>query len=640
MFQAKRQAAFSTWRAPGHEIEVVYSQAVMHDIVLRSLDGLHSMPGVGLEVGGVLFGTADESEVRITASRELSCAHAKGHVFQLNEADESRLERLLSYYKEEPELAGLAPVGFYVSRTKQNLSLTEDDVRLFAKYFPEPQQVVLVVKVARGLPTRAGFFVREPDGGLQTLMTHREFEAAPASEAGLRPMSRAEREAAIPQRTAEVVPIRPPEETEGDELDEPAATHEPGWTVPEDLVDRPKRHPWPWKTLAAAMAAIAVLGSLIVYMRTARRTSGPRQSVGLRVVERNGFLLAEWNGNAKLLEGKTGGALEVDDGEPRRYVMNETLLRGGQWRVLTTSENVMVKLRLGASGEHVESVRYFDPGASARVVRPAADAVSLETQTRLEEKQRRLQEMIEANNALDIRRESLLAVVRQQLDQASKGGAETGARPVVQLPPNQAAASPEQPLPPPPAANTASSTPLDAPPGLAGQAVRPPSAPPAGQVESAAPRFPDRATTPRPAAQPQAASTPPAYQGPRSGRVIWTGSLAPGGTLLITGRQASLGALTGSMPAAPLRIGAYAAELGGQGFTAYSSSARHSRGNVVEQPGPQNGWQRTAYRYDPRRASDLVVAEAPSADNGWQRVLFRAGSRPVTAILIDWEIAQ
>ncbi|MCC6536050.1 MAG: hypothetical protein IT162_00770, partial [Bryobacterales bacterium] len=397
MFQAKRQAAFSTWRAPGHEIEVVYSQAVMHDIVLRALDGLHSMPGVGLEVGGVLFGTADESEVRITASRELSCAHAKGHVFQLNEADESRLERLLSYYKEEPELAGLAPVGFYVSRTKQNLSLTEDDVRLFEKYFPEPQQVVLVVKVARGLPTRAGYFVREPDGGLQTLMTHREFEAAPASEAGLRPMSRAEREAAIPQRTAAVVPIRPPEETEGDELEEPAAAHEPGWTVPEDLVDRPKRHPWPWKTLAAALAAIAVLGSLIVYMRTARRLSGPRQSVGLRLVERNGFLLAEWDGSAKLLEGKTGGALEVDDGEPRRYVMNETLLRGGQWRVLTTSENVMVKLRLGASGEHVESVRYFDPGASARVVRPvAADTASVETQARLEEKQRRLQEMIEA----------------------------------------------------------------------------------------------------------------------------------------------------------------------------------------------------------------------------------------------------
>jgi len=647
MFQAKRQAAFSTWRAPGHEIEVVYSQAVMHDIVLRALDGLHSMPGVGLEVGGVLFGTADESEVRITASRELPCAHAQGQVFQLNDADEARLERMLTYYKEEPELAGLAPVGFYVSRTKRNLSLTDDDARLFEKYFPEPQQVVLAVKVARGLPTRAGFFVREPDGGLQTLMTHREFEAAPASEAGLRPMTRAEREAVLPQRTATVVPIRPADGAEQEATGEGESMGEArgAWTVPEELVDRPKRHPWPWKTLAAAVAVIAVLGSFIVYMRTARRASGPRQSAGLRLVERNGFLLAEWDGNSKLLDGKTSGALEVDDGEPRRYMMNETLLRGGQWRVLTTAENVMVKLRLGAAGEHVESVRYVDPGASARVVRtPPADTGYAELQGRLEEKQRRLQEMIEANNALDIRRESMLAVVRRQLEQASKGGAEKAQRPVVQPPPSQPALAQEQPLPSPPAIPPASTPPPvsnDLPLGLSGQSVRPPSAP--AQQESAAPRFAERMTPPRPtAAPPAAAPTAPAatYQGPRSGRVIWTGSLAPGGTLVITGRQASLGTVTGALPPVPVRIGAYVAELGGQGFTAYSGSSRHARGNVVEQPGAQNGWQRTAYRYDPRRASELVVAEAPSADNGWQRVLFRAGPRAVTAILIDWELAQ
>jgi hypothetical protein len=89
-----------------------------------------------------------------------------------------------------------------------------------------------------------------------------------------------------------------------------------------------------------------------------------------------------------------------------------------------------------------------------------------------------------------------------------------------------------------------------------------------------------------------------------------------------------------------VRIGAYVAELGGQGFTAYSSNARHARGNVVEAPGAQNGWQRTAYRYDPKRASELLVAEAPSADNGWQKMLFRANARPVTAILIEWELAQ
>ncbi|MEP7365153.1 MAG: hypothetical protein ABI972_18020 [Acidobacteriota bacterium] len=636
MFQAKRQAAFSTWQAPGHELEVVYSQVVMHEVVLRALDGLHSMPGVGLEVGGILFGTADENEVRITASRELTCAHSKGQAFLLNEADESRLERLLTYYKEETDLAGLAPVGFYVSRTRNELALSDADLHLLEKYFPEAQQVVLVVRVARGRSTRAGFFVREADGSVQRELTHKEFEAAPASEAGLRPMSRSERESTL--RAAAVVPIRPPEEAE------PAAeTEAVGWTAPEELMDRPKRHPWPWKTMIAAVACFVALASVIVYMRGSRASGNVRESVGLRLIERSGFLLAEWDGNAKLIQGQTAGALEVDDGEPRRYVMNETLLRGGQWRVITTSENVVVKLRVGAQGDHVETARYVDPGASARVARPQLeDAGARALQARLEVKQQRLQEMIQANNLLDAQREGMLAAVRERLAAASGATASKAPRPQVQLPPRpEAGASQTVALALPPPVAPAGQTAVGALPlGLQSQGVRPPSAPPVEQLDRNGPQFAERVTPPKPAATPVPAPTPPAYQGPRVGRVIWTGNLTPGGTLVITGRQASSGTLTGALPQVPVRIGAYVAELGGQGFTAYSGNAKHARGNVVEAPGAQNGWQKTAYRYDPKRAGELVVAEAPSADNGWQKMLFRASARPVTAILIEWELAQ
>ena len=285
MFQAKRQAAFSTWQAPGHELEVVYSQVVMHEIVLRALDGLHSMPGVGLEVGGILFGTADENEVRITASRELPCAHSKGQAFLLNEADEGRLERFLAYYREETDLAGLAPVGFYVSRTRNELALGDADVKLLEKYFPEPQQVVLVLKVAGGRPTRAGFFVREADGSLQKDLSHKEFEAAPASEAGVRPLTRSERET-VHRTLPVVVPIRPADEIPSEQSEESG-----GWTAPEELMDRPRRHPWPWKTLLVAMGCFAALASVILYMRGARVSAKPKESVGLRLTERSAYEL-------------------------------------------------------------------------------------------------------------------------------------------------------------------------------------------------------------------------------------------------------------------------------------------------------------------------------------------------------------
>ena len=669
MAQPRRQATFSSWQASGHELEVVYSEAVLHEIVVQALDGLHSLPGTGLEVGGVLFGTADESEVRITAARELTCAHALGANFVLNESDESRLDRLLSFYKEDALLGGLAPVGFYVSRTRRALSLFESDTALLQKYFPLAQQLVLVVKVERGRPARAGFFLRETDGSLIAERSHKEFEAAPASEAGLRTMTRAEREAVLPARPAPAIPTAAVTDAAAATAAAPgtAAAPEPasepvaaplaslpvpvislpspaappdtgGWTAPEELLSRPGQGSLPWKKAGIAIACIALLGSFIFYMRGGWGGT-VRQSVGLRLVERNGFLLALWDSEAKPMQGRFSGALEVYDGQPRRYMLNQSLLQEGQWRIITTAGNVMVKLRLGAKGEFVETARYVAPG-SARGIQPAAsgDAASEDWQTRLDEKQRHLQEILEANNTLDTQRETMLAQVRQQLDSSAPGGA-TQPRPQVRLPePGQEPA--QQPaLPAPPQAAVTSSAPTGALPlGLQSQGMRPPSAPPP-TAETLAPNFGDRTVSTRPAAPPATPAAPLANTAARSGRIIWTGRLDPGATLLITGRQATTGTVTGAVPAQPVRIGVYPAELGPQGFIAYSSHARH-RGGAAEPAGAGNGWQPTTFAYDPKRARNVAVAQPPSASNGWQRILLRAGSQPITAILIDWELAQ
>jgi hypothetical protein len=79
-------------------------------------------------------------------------------------------------------------------------------------------------------------------------------------------------------------------------------------------------------------------------------------------------------------------------------------------------------------------------------------------------------------------------------------------------------------------------------------------------------------------------------------------------------------------------------ELGPQGFTVWSGNSRHASGASVEEPGPQNGWQRTTFRYDPRRAGEIVVVEPPSAAGNWSRMLLRGGRSPVNAVLIEWEV--
>jgi hypothetical protein len=108
--------------------------------------------------------------------------------------------------------------------------------------------------------------------------------------------------------------------------------------------------------------------------------------------------------------------------------------------------------------------------------------------------------------------------------------------------------------------------------------------------------------------------------------------------LTIENRRPSSGHLTGEWPGVPFRIGARPAEFVAGGLTVYSSNPRLAREPVTEPPGPQNGWNRTTYRYDPRLSQEVVVVEAPGAHNGWTRVLLRSGDRPLSVILLEWEI--
>jgi hypothetical protein len=142
-------------------------------------------------------------------------------------------------------------------------------------------------------------------------------------------------------------------------------------------------------------------------------------------------------------------------------------------------------------------------------------------------------------------------------------------------------------------------------------------------------------TTPAPPPEPAR----PSYSGPASGRLIWTGDLAPGATLTIENRRSSAGNITGMLPAASVRVSVYPAELQSGGLSVYSAQARHTAGNVVEARSAQNGWLETRYVYNPERARGVSAIEVPTQGNGY-RLTLRGGDRPVRAVVIDWQVAQ
>lgn len=141
-------------------MDIEYSHEAVEAVRAAVVDGFYKLPRGGLEVGGVLFGQRSTTSVRIAASRPMACEHAFGPSFILSEKDEAGLKTLLDSAVNDPELNGLVPVGWYHSHTRSEISLSEQDLEVCERYFPEPWQVSLVLRPERMKPTRAQFFLR------------------------------------------------------------------------------------------------------------------------------------------------------------------------------------------------------------------------------------------------------------------------------------------------------------------------------------------------------------------------------------------------------------------------------------------------------------------------------------------------
>ncbi len=125
--------------------------------------------------------------------------------------------------------------------------------------------------------------------------------------------------------------------------------------------------------------------------------------------------------------------------------------------------------------------------------------------------------------------------------------------------------------------------------------------PPAGAPPSPGPSEPPQPAAPRAEIlKPQPAAPPapvkPAYSGPSSGVLVWSGQLQREGLVEIIGSSASSGTLRGELPGAPV---------------------------IVE--------------VEPK---DVGVAEAPSPANGWKRLVLRSRTRRLSVVTIKWTVIQ
>ena len=163
--------ALGTWSADPCPFAIEYSRKALDDIRLAVVDAFFSLPRGGAEIGGILLGKVDEHRIQILDYAPIECEHAFGPAFTLSPADQVRLGDTLS----QPFPGELRPVGWYHSHTRSEISLSESDLDIHNRYFPERWQVALVLRPSTLQPTLAGFFFREPDGSIHAESSYHEF---------------------------------------------------------------------------------------------------------------------------------------------------------------------------------------------------------------------------------------------------------------------------------------------------------------------------------------------------------------------------------------------------------------------------------------------------------------------------------
>ena len=577
-------AELNCWESAGCPFRIEYPRSMMAELCAAAVDGFHRVAHGGLEIGGVLFGVEGSDAVRIMAYRALPCEHAFGPSFTLSERDQRALDDLLTAPRSDAELAGMQPVGWYLSHTRSEIRLSEKDLEIFRRYFAEPGQVTLVLRPNRFDPVRAGFFFYEPDGTVHTESTRHEFIIPPSvrAPADSTPVAEGVPEPARPrQSVASLISDKPRRETEA-----PAAASRP--------TDFSRRW-WVW----CAPAIVLVLAEVLYGIGGLRL----RTDVALRALDAGGQLKIDWNRNSRVIQQSASGALEIEDGGIRVHdELSAEHLRTGNVTYLRVTDAVVVRLTVRGTDKSTvtEMTRFLGPPTPARApgqVIPASRPATKEEAGNEPVQQAGAPEAVSAVRDGHANRESDrqgFAVTRRRLEA-----------------PLSASPRPAEPL-------------LPAPPVIEGSA----SVAPATFI----------APLPSPTLSPSPSPVPPPRiidPGPSSGKIIWTGKLSRSGTIQILGNRASQGQIAGALPGTPVRLHVLPAELTQAGLRLFTADPAAIA--APEAPGAQNGWNRTEYVLNPKKAGEITVVEAPGQQNGWNRLTLRADRGDHSIVVLQWE---
>ena len=191
------------WQPAGKPVQVEIDLDVVDRMESEIMRAFGAVPRRGLEVGGILLGTAEAGETltaRIEDFEPVLSKHEQGPSYILAGKDIGRFEDALDRWRPQPGRR-MRAIGFFRSHTREGLGLHSEDLELLSKYFPEETAVTLIVKPLATRAPVAGLFFRE-EGAIHGGSSYQEFPFRRRELVGNSVAANSQKEAALPNGRA------------------------------------------------------------------------------------------------------------------------------------------------------------------------------------------------------------------------------------------------------------------------------------------------------------------------------------------------------------------------------------------------------------------------------------------------------
>jgi hypothetical protein len=361
--------ALDGWEYSPDGRRVLFAESLVFRLRHLVIEGFTSLPRRGLEVGGILIGSEQGSDLQIDDFQEAPCEHQFGPSYAMNGTDRENLTALLAQPRETGRV-----IGFFQSFTGREPLIEQADEILFGEQFPRGDFLFLRLQPlsAQKCLASSRFF---RDGVLQPEIEGSIFVFGPGMPAFTQPASADEPHAdevpspAMKQEAPDPTPALPG--------DEPArgTVLLPSWEPAAPRTAVTGSHTLPMPVLAGLAALLGAAGMYVVKSRPA--TAPPVQSQWAELhLDARPFaekVLITWDSAAGSLQ-DVGGTLNLADaGTDRNVPLGRSQIAAGRYEYTPGRSDVAIRLTVTEKGRPVasEEVRLVAIPAQAPAVPPS-----------------------------------------------------------------------------------------------------------------------------------------------------------------------------------------------------------------------------------------------------------------------------